>query len=137
MVNRVLCIDDDHVQLMLCQMILRREQFSTFCDGCLNGQIALDYFEQRIAKSENLPNIILLDLNMPVMDGWEFLEIYRTKFQERFPEIKVIILSSSIDPADVQKSKEFSDLVLGFVPKPLNKKAIDSMREMPLVKIHF
>jgi CheY-like chemotaxis protein len=74
---------------------------------------------------------------MPVMDGWEFLEIYRTKFQERFPEIKVIILSSSIDPADVQKSKEFSDLVLGFVPKPLNKKAIDSMREMPLVKIHF
>jgi CheY-like chemotaxis protein len=137
MVNRVLCIDDDQVQLMLCQMILKREQFSVHCDSCLNGQIALDYLEERMSNPSELPNLILLDLNMPVMDGWEFLELYKGKMASRLTDVKVVILSSSIDPADVQRSKEFSDLILGFIPKPMNKKAIENMREMPFISQCF
>lgn len=137
MVNRVLCIDDDQVQLMLCHMILKREQFSQYCDGCLNGQIALDYLEERMSTPGELPNVILLDLNMPVMDGWEFLDIYKEKMASRLPDVRVVILSSSIDPADVQRSKEFTDLVLGFIPKPLNKKAIEDMLRIPFISHCF
>ena len=79
MINKVLCIDDDLITLKLYKMAFRQTQFVTTVDVVTNGKQALDYLETyAVSNSSNsglfLPNLIFLDLNMPVMNGWGFLD---------------------------------------------------------------
>lgn len=114
----ILIIDDDE----LLSFILKK-QFSRF-EGIETWGVAKDgaqglaLLEDALDKGSALPEIILLDLNMPVMDGWEFL-----KAIERHPTLSectpcICILSSSIDAGDVLKSKNFKR-VQHFFSKPL------------------
>lgn len=83
-----------------------------------NGQLLLDYLAENIDKPEELPDLVLLDINMPVMGGWDFLEAY-SKFEKPAKDFDIRILSSSIDPVDVKRTDEFKD-VRGYLTKPLN-----------------
>lgn len=118
MVQKVLCIDDDPISIMLCRKVISRSMFATETDAANNGEKALRYLEDIIETEGSIyPELILLDLNMPIMNGWEFLENYEQSFAKNF-DSKIVILSSTIDPEDVKKSQQYST-VIDFISKPI------------------
>ena len=129
--EKVICVDDDPIALLLSKLVLSKSDFASQVITAANGEIAIQYLERPevIAENNNSHNplLILLDLNMPVMDGWEFLEQFRaTLYTEHYKTAKVILLSSSIDPNDIERSKEFP-MVATFLPKPLTKEMLQTI----------
>ncbi|MCF4102535.1 response regulator [Gillisia sp. M10.2A] len=109
-------IDDDPIFVFSAKKIM---QLSDFCNSFMvfhNGEDALNNLKAVITAKEQLPDIILLDLNMPIMDGWQFLDEFI-----QIPcdtEITIYIVSSSIDPADVIRAKTY-DRVNNYIVKPI------------------
>ena len=129
--EKVICVDDDPIALLLSKLVLSKSDFASKVITAANGEIAIEYLEKLEVIEENKhannPLVILLDLNMPVMDGWEFLEQFSAKlYPEHYSTTKVILLSSSIDPNDIERSKEFS-MVVDFLPKPLTKEMLKTI----------
>jgi CheY-like chemotaxis protein len=125
MLDTILFIDDDPITLMLCKMVITKASFSKEIATAKNGEEALQYFDtlKQINPGSDLkkqPQLIFLDLNMPVMGGWEFLDSFSAADYSDYNETKVIILSSTIDPEDREKSKKYS-MVIDFLSKPISK----------------
>lgn len=124
MLDLILCIDDDPITLMLCKKVIERTTFSNEIITAQNGEEALLYFDKINTEYElsnktiALPQLIFLDLNMPVMGGWEFLDSFNSSNYSNFNSIKVVVLSSTIDPEDQQKAATYP-MVLDFLPKPI------------------
>lgn len=119
MLDLILCVDDDPITLMLCKKVIVKASFSNTIVTAKNGEEALEYFNSILKKEENkLPELIFLDLNMPVMDGWEFLDSFSTDKYSEVNSTNVIILSSTIDPEDLEKSKKYP-MVIDFLSKPI------------------
>ncbi len=139
MIQTAMCIDDDPIVLMLNDLILKEQ---SFCGNLMKydkAELALDYFEEQSSLSKEaqiLPSLIFLDINMPVMDGWEFLEAFSNKFKEFHETIRVIILSSSVNPADLEMA-ENHPLVIGFMPKPLGEPELAILKSNPLLQHYF
>jgi CheY-like chemotaxis protein len=135
MLNKILCIDDDSITLMLCKKVISKAEFSHEIDTAHNGVDALKYLDELIIKHQNEPNVILpqlifLDLNMPVMNGWEFLDMFsQNNYNETFANTKVIVLSSTIDPKDIEKSKSYP-MVIDFLSKPITKEMLELIKNI-------
>ncbi|WP_395043033.1 response regulator [Flavobacterium sp.] len=135
MLDKILCIDDDPITLMLCKKVISKTEFSKEIDTARNGEEALKYFDNlkiEIEKNQNtlFPQLIFLDLNMPVMNGWEFLDEFSNNgYIKSFANTKVIVLSSTIDPSDVDKSKLYP-MVINFLSKPITKEMLQSIIEI-------
>lgn len=129
MPQKIICIDDDPIALLLSKLVISKSKFKSETTTLINGVDALNYLsilnEENINKAKKETLLILLDLNMPVIDGWELLEELSTKKFENI-ELKIILLTSSIDPADIQKSKSFK-MVIDFHPKPLTVEILNSI----------
>lgn len=113
-------IDDDEMYVSLITKVIDIHNLAKSLIIFKNGQEALDYFVSAFLHLEErvVPQIILLDLNMPVMDGWSLLEEL-SKYD--FPALKnstLYIVSSSINPIDIKRSREFN-LVQDFLVKPI------------------
>ncbi|PRP67437.1 response regulator [Nonlabens agnitus] len=125
LVRKVCIIDDDRLYVSLVTMMIKKNSFANELLVFQNGREALDYFKNAIDDpNEILPSIILLDLNMPIMNGWEFLkeiQPYADKMLER--DIKLNIVSSTINPEEVNRA-ENHDIVHNFITKPISKEAI-------------
>lgn len=113
-------IDDDKIYVNLVRKIIETKKL---CDHLLifkDGKEGIDYFETLLQnfEKEHLPEVILLDLNMPVMDGWEFLERF-TKIKNKFNSpITLYVVSSSINSIDIEKAKALSS-VQNYLIKPV------------------
>lgn len=133
MLDLILCVDDDPITLMLCKMVVTRASFAKEVATAQNGEEALNYFDE--LKLNNLgntinryPQLILLDLNMPVMGGWEFLDHFsKNDYPTLFKDCKVIVLSSTIDPDDIRKAKTYP-MVLDFLSKPITKEMLEELK---------
>jgi CheY-like chemotaxis protein len=129
MLETILCIDDDPITLMLCKMVISKASFSKEIATAKNGLDALKYFDNlKTAHSYEKAQLIFLDLNMPVMDGWEFLENFNTSTYEEYHNTKIIILSSTIDPEDLEKSKKYP-MVIDFLSKPISKEMLEYLKD--------
>jgi CheY-like chemotaxis protein len=117
---QVLLIDDDQVYLFAATKTIEATGLAGTVDVCTNGLDALEYLNRIISSSGKLPDVIFIDINMPVMDGWEFLEEYKTLSTRINDNIKIYILSSSVDKNDIMRSKEYSS-VIEYVVKPVYK----------------
>lgn len=131
MLDKIFCVDDDAITLMLCKKVIERVGFAKEIITAQNGEEAFAYF-QDLAKQPVLdpeyPKLVLLDLNMPIMNGWEFLDAYQESgYQNIFKEAKFIVLSSTIDPQDVDKAKKYS-AVLDFLSKPITKEMLEELK---------
>lgn len=132
MLDKILCVDDDPITLMLCRKVVERVEFAKEIITVSNGEEAIHYFdalyeEQKTNDAIVYPKLVLLDLNMPVMDGWEFLESYKSKdYPNIFESTRFIVLSSSIDPYDINKSKTYP--VIGFLSKPVTKEMLENLK---------
>lgn len=125
----VLCIDDDPISLSIHEIIIKQTKFCEHTVTMINGQDALDYYANLLSIREvTYPQIIFLDLNMPVLDGWGFLEKFDSLYFQHFPQTKIYILSSSVDPSDRLRSEAFP-FVKDFISKPITKEILNEIRE--------
>ncbi|GLB49157.1 response regulator [Neptunitalea lumnitzerae] len=84
-----------------------------------NGKEAIDHIKEHIEKELQVPKLILLDLNMPIMDGWDFLEEMLPIKNDRQLDLVIYIVSSSADEDDIKRAKNISD-VKGYIIKPID-----------------
>lgn len=131
MLDKIFCVDDDAITLMLCKKVIERVSFAKEIITAQNGEEAFAYFKRLASEHEttlDYPKLTLLDLNMPIMNGWEFLDAYQDYgYQNIFKDAKFIVLSSTIDPQDVDKSKKYS-VVLDFLSKPITKEMLEDLK---------
>ncbi len=124
-------IDDDDMYITLLTKVIDLKKLAKNLLIFKNGQEALDYFIKVFQNIEEavIPEVILLDLNMPIMNGWELLN----KLAEyNFPALKkstIYIVSSSINPIDLERSKEFN-LVHDFIIKPISPSELTTIFEV-------
>lgn len=120
-INIACIIDDDPIYVFGTKKIM---QLSNFCESIIvfgNGKEAHDSLKATILADEPQPDVILLDLNMPIWDGWQFLDEF-VKIPNDYP-ITIYIVTSSVDPADVQKAKKY-DAVSNYIIKPITVAAL-------------
>lgn len=134
--NCVLLIDDDLGTNFINQMLIKKANITDRIETVLNGKEALDFITNKgkYEKAGNIfpqPVLTLLDINMPVMDGWEFLDAYQKLGEHQRGKIVIIMLTTSLNPDDVTRAEEISD-VSGFKNKPLTMETIDD-----IIQQHF
>ncbi|WP_306014532.1 MULTISPECIES: response regulator [unclassified Allomuricauda] len=119
----VFVVDDDDIYQFTIKVTLRSipavQSTSTFADGAE----ALEYIVVHQNEQDKLPDIIFLDINMPVMDGFQFMEEFAELLPSLKKSIKVYMVSSSMDPKDIKKAKRFEE-ISDYLIKPLNSKDI-------------
>jgi DNA-binding NarL/FixJ family response regulator len=110
-------IDDDEIQNFINEKVIQRVIPSAVIAKYLSAQSAID--DLRTDKIK--PSIILLDINMPIMSGWDFMKLLEKDklYTHNDKNISVYILSSSKDPSDIEKMGDYPTLK-GFFHKPLN-----------------
>ncbi|AUP79745.1 response regulator [Flavivirga eckloniae] len=113
-------IDDDDIYINLIKRVIETKKL---CENLIvfkNGKQSIDYFQALLENldRDKIPDIILIDLNMPIMDGWEFIEQF-TKIKNKFNKlITLYIVSSSINPADIDRAKSLNSIE-GYLVKPI------------------
>jgi CheY-like chemotaxis protein len=136
MINTVLSVDDDQVTQTLNGFHLNAENFCHSIIEAYNGLEALDFFKKLDSgdiSMERFPAVIFLDINMPVMDGWDFFEQFKTDFAHFEAKTTIFILSSSINPEDLAKAKNEKSIA-GFLAKPLNAENIKKVKDILALK---
>ncbi|MBA0883734.1 response regulator [Flavobacterium undicola] len=122
MKNKTTCIiDDDKLSIKLMSMLISKNNFCEEIVSFHNPQTALDELKSNATNPSKLPDVILLDLNMPVLDGWQFLDEFTLiSFAKK---IVVFIVSSSIDPCDLEMAKNYP-IVKDYIIKPLSSEKL-------------
>ncbi|RMG25703.1 MAG: response regulator [Bacteroidetes bacterium] len=118
---RILLIDDDAIGNFICRKIFEHLGFNGQLDITTYARDAIQLLEKLAATSrEQFPSLIMLDLNMPLMNGFEFLEYYQDRgWHQSFSQTGIIMLSSSIFPKDERRSRSFP-AVVDYFTKPLS-----------------
>ena len=119
--HNVCLIDDDNIYQFTARKLLEATGLAKHIQSFYNGSDAINYFkDQKNINKETLPDVIFLDINMPILNGWEFLEEYQ-KISNGLPKpIVVYVVSSSIDSTDMQRSREYK-VVSDYLVKPINR----------------
>jgi CheY-like chemotaxis protein len=120
----VLLVDDDEINNFISIKLIKKAILNTDITACLNGKFAIDQLVGIQQKNpHDLPDYILLDINMPIMNGWEFLDEYKRLNIDPLKKTKIYIISSSVVSNDISKAKSYP-LVQDFISKPLNVERI-------------
>lgn len=126
-IDLVMLVDDNDTDNFISKRIIEITKFAHRVEVKGSGKSALDYLKENQSTPENLPNIIFLDINMPIVDGFVFLYEFE-KFNELVRnKCKVIILSSSDNKRDIDKIVN-NDHVIKFITKPLTEVALDEIK---------
>ena len=120
--NCILLVDDDNATNFVNKLIIKKAGIDTEVIDCISGYQALDFLTCKGDYSSNdgfpRPGIILLDINMPGMNGWEFLDVYNKLPEEQKAKIVVAMLTTSFNPDD-EKAGLTNKNVKKFMHKPL------------------
>ncbi|MDN5204152.1 response regulator [Fulvivirgaceae bacterium BMA10] len=117
-VRKVLIVDDDEICTMISKKILTLTNRHLDINTCVNGKEAINYLAHKMSRIFELPDIILLDINMPIMNGWEFIETYKKLLPNLKKRPFVWMLSSTMWPEELERVKACS-VLSGFISKPL------------------
>ena len=124
---RILLVDDDEINNFISIKLIKKVLLNTEISACLNGRFAIDELIEINRKDpSSLPDYILLDINMPIMNGWEFLDEYEKLDIDTAGKTKIYIISSSVFSNDISKAKTYRS-VKDFVSKPLNIEKINQL----------
>ncbi|MGV8092734.1 MAG: response regulator [Mangrovibacterium sp.] len=116
-----LCIvDDDNMFQLLTRIIVEKTKLVQKVKIFSNGKEAIEFLYAVQNQPEKIPDVILLDLNMPVLDGWGFLEEYIMIKPKLGKKIVIYIVSSSIDPEDIEKARTISEIT-DYLVKPVTQ----------------
>lgn len=132
MINKALVINDDIISLMIACKMISKAEFAKETITAHDGQEALSYIDDCLLKSSNtpaeIPEFIFLDLNMPVMNGWDFLNIFSEKYAGLLPNIKVAIISSYISEEELVRLRQYG-IVIDYIPAPMNLGKLSEVKE--------
>lgn len=123
--HSVLLIDDSIPINYFHKIIVEKSGVALSCVSASNGQEALDYLQIKQDAQERFPELIFVDINMPVMNGWEFLAQFRAKHSSIAKEVVTVMLTTSINPDDKEKAKKLD--VPNYLPKPLTVKVLEDL----------
>ena len=125
-IEKACIIDDDPIFIYGTKRIMNEVSFSEEIIVYHDGQEALDGLTAITDRGEELPAVIFVDLNMPVMNGWEFLEAFLTIPNHNREKVIVYIISSSIDPRDLDRIKNYP-VVDQYILKPITTEALEDV----------
>ncbi|MFY7651232.1 MAG: response regulator [Chitinophagaceae bacterium] len=118
-VKKICLIDDDEIFTFLMKRSIVHLNIASEVMVFPNGEVALAYFEQLTEeKTDLLPDLVLLDINMPLMDGWEFIEAFENLNKSHFANTEIYIASSSITSDDREKAATYTE-IKGYLNKPI------------------
>jgi len=128
--DAILLVDDDESTNYLHTMYLEEWEVTESIHTALNGQEAIDFLKTNEEFRSSAKSLILLDVNMPIMNGFEFLEQYETLPEEFKATIVVVMLTSSLHAKDQATARGFGDLG-GYINKPLSyERMVEIMKEL-------
>ena len=116
-------IDDDDTYQFIIRKVVEETRLVDQIKLFSNGKEALTFLESAISEKKTLPDVILLDISMPVMDGWEFLENFILLNPKVGKKIIIYLVSSSVNPRDVEKARSIAE-VTDYVVKPITKEKL-------------
>ncbi|TGN18866.1 response regulator [Leptospira idonii] len=120
---KICLIDDDKIYQFTTQKIIANANLAKDILIFSDGEEAYKFFENAKTKPESLPDVVFLDINMPYMDGWQFLEEYAKIEKEIMKPIRIYLVSSSVDEADTKRASE-NPLLSGYIFKPFTKEKL-------------
>lgn len=118
-------VDDDPITVFGIRKMLNSVVECETIEAYKNGKIAFESLNKKLLENEEIPDILFLDINMPIMDGWQFLEEFLNLPIEK--RIRINIVTSSIDPFDKEKWVHYKDRthhLITFNNKPINRQDI-------------
>ncbi|MEN0052644.1 MAG: response regulator [Mucilaginibacter sp.] len=122
--SKTMLVDDSELDSLIFKMLIKMVLAKTDIETCPNGKIAIDRIKQMNKEQPgSLPEYIFLDIRMPEMDGWEFLQEYDKLDIPVELQSKIYMLSSSIDPHDLERSR-IHPQVAGYLSKPIDIKKL-------------
>jgi CheY-like chemotaxis protein len=125
----ILCfIDDDEVYQYTITRSVKAHQLAKKILVFSDGEEAMWFLVDNIANNENLPDVIFLDLNMPIMDGWQFLEEYVKLKPQISKPITIYVITSSVDPVDHEQAKKISE-ISDYIVKPIKPEMLKEIIE--------
>jgi CheY-like chemotaxis protein len=127
-INAVLLIDDDEPTNFIHKKIIQNSGLVEIIHIVQGGREALHFLSSNEIKVNNghIPDVIFLDINMPAMDGWEFLAEYKKLETVQVKRIIIVMLTTSLNPDDELKAREIKE-VYGYKNKPLTKQMIEEI----------
>ncbi len=133
-IDRICIVDDDSILVYGMKLMMNEVDF---CEEVLeysNGLDAIEGLASIVNDGEPLPLIIFLDLNMPIMDGWEFLDEFIKTPNYNLDNVSIYIISSSVDPRDREKANEY-EIVKGYILKPVTTNDFSEIQEAIYKKV--
>jgi CheY-like chemotaxis protein len=124
-IKNVLLIDDDEPTNFINTKIIQSSELVEAIHVAQSGQDALNFISERVEKTNELPlpDLIFLDINMPAMDGWEFLSHYKNLKNSKKEKIVIVMLTTSLNPDDELKAKDMEE-VYAYRNKPLTRQLL-------------
>lgn len=123
--KNIFIIDDDKIFHFIMKKLFKESNVEVNTNYFLNGQQGIE----ELQRNENIPDLILLDINMPILDGWQFIEEYK-KLQDKFGiDVPIFIISSSDDVTDKNKAEVYKKEVKKYFLKPFCKADFDKIFE--------
>lgn len=121
-INTIFVVDDEENWSYLTKRTLQKSGVGKHIITASNGLEAINELQARVANQESMPELIFLDIKMPVMDGFEFLEEISRSAVLNFDQTKVYIYSSSFHPKDRERASHYP--ISGFITKPLTQEIL-------------
>ena len=124
--SKFVLIDDEPIFHKIVQMTLKYSELSKQATYCYDAEVVLDYLEENKSEAKSLPDYIFVDLYMPLFDGWDFLNRFQHIYKSLKKNIKIYIVSSSVNPMDVDRSKLYP-FDTTFISKPVAKEVFETI----------
>ena len=129
--HTILLVDDDAPTLFLNKLVIEDLDCTDRVLTAENGRQAIDMLTEKIDDEFLCPDLILLDINMPIINGWEFMDKYQTLSAEQKAKIVVVMVTTSLNPDDRSRAESVED-IKDFVSKPL-----DEITLKDIIEKHF
>lgn len=126
--NCILLIDDDESTNFLHEIIINQAGIANQVISLLSGPAALDYLQKKMNGEYPKPDLIFLDINMPGMNGWEFLDEYKKLEKSQQGKFVVVMLTTSLHPQDAERAQGMNE-INDFMNKPLTIEMLNDVIE--------